>query len=115
MHFHSGAEKPLLYTRSSVWDMSHSQRQRGVASDANPELPESEIVEIDRSDFVQRHRYVCSERRMHSDWDKTNNHIWCRGCRRQCDAGDDVDPEKYEIYDRKREETIAWERVRLIE
>lgn len=93
--------------------MSKSQRKQ-VLSDAEPSVPEAEIVEIDRSQFVDRHRYVCSEDRQHSDWDKTNNHIWCRGCRRQCDNGDDVDPEKYELWDRRREKSIPWSHVRVV-
>ena len=37
------------------------------------------------------------------------------GCRRQCEAGDDVDPEHYYILDMKNDELIAWENVRLKE
>lgn len=71
-----------------------------------------DVVEIDRSTFLDRARYVCPNG--HTDWDRTNSHIWCASCAR-ASGGADVDPEHYEIYDKKNDETIAWSRVRLVE
>jgi hypothetical protein len=78
------------------------------------ETPDADdaTVEIDRSEFADRARYTCP--RGHMDWDKTNNHIWCRGCRRQADAGEDVDPEYYVVYDKKTDSEIPWDKVRLV-
>lgn len=70
-------------------------------------------VEVDRTDTADRWRYVCPNG--HVDWDRTNNHIWCRGCLRAAEAGEDVDPEHYEIYDKQTDETIPWGRIRLVE
>jgi hypothetical protein len=77
------------------------------------QLDAAEITEIDRSDPVQRWRYTCP--RGHLDWDKTNAHIWCRGCRRQHEAGEDIHPEHWEIHDKQRGESIPWDAVRLQE
>lgn len=68
---------------------------------------------IDRSEFSDRARYTCPNG--HIDWDRTNSHIWCRGCRRLVDNGhDDIDPEHYEIYDKRESLNIDWENVELI-
>jgi hypothetical protein len=76
-------------------------------------IPEStRTVEISRR-HAERYRWRCPHG--HVDWDRTNNHLWCAGCRRQCEAGDDVDPEHYYILDMKNDELIAWENVRLKE
>jgi len=72
-------------------------------ADAHP------AVEIDRSELAQRWRYVCPNG--HTDWDCTNNHIWCRGCRRQVEAGDDVAPEHWAIYDKQRDRSLPWSTV----
>lgn len=72
------------------------------------------IVKIDRSNTAERYRYVCLNG--HTDWYRTNNHVWCKGCRRQYEAGDhDIDPEHYEILDKKRDEIVPWEQVRIAE
>lgn len=70
-------------------------------------------VEIDRSIAAERWRYRCPNG--HTDWYPTNNHAWCKGCRRQVEAGDDVDPEHYEILDAKTGQAIPWEAVVLID
>lgn len=68
-------------------------------------------VVIDRSDEAERWRYRCP--RGHVNWDRTNNHVWCQGCRRQAEAGDDVDPEWYEIVDKRTGEEIPWSAVEV--
>jgi len=70
-------------------------------------------VVIDRTDEVDRMRYTCPNG--HTTWDRTNNHIWCRMCRRACEHGEDVDPEHYELLDKATGETIPWSAVRLAE
>lgn len=71
-------------------------------------------VTIDRTDPVQRYRYRCP--RGHIDWDATNNHVWCRGCRRRYEAGDsDADPEHWHVVDEKSGEKISWSRIDLVE
>lgn len=70
-------------------------------------------VEIDRSIAAERWRYRCPNG--HTDWSPTNSHLWCKGCRRQHEAGDDVDPEHYELVDTRTGETIPWSAVRLVE
>lgn len=73
---------------------------------------DASTIEISRSG-PERYRYTCP--RGHSDWDRTNLHVWCRGCRRQADHGDDVDPEWWEILDQKRDETIPWGNVEIVD
>lgn len=70
------------------------------------------IVEISRSG-PERYRYRCPNG--HVDWDRTNLHVWCRGCLRQAENGDDIDPEHWEIYDAKLDEPIPWSRVQVVE
>jgi len=81
-------------------------KQRGIPVD------DSRVVTIDRSDSEERFRYVCPNG--HIDWDRTNNHVWCRGCRRRIESGDDaIDAEHYHVYDKKRNVLIPWEQVVL--
>lgn len=72
----------------------------------------SNTVRIDRRKAVIRYRYTCPEG--HVNWDRTNNHIWCRACRQQHENGQDVDPEHYHIIDQKNGEEIAWANVELV-
>jgi len=70
-------------------------------------------VTVDRRTFVDRARFVCP--RQHMDWDRTNCHVWCRGCRRLVEAGhDDVDPEHYELLDKSAEKLIPWDSVEVV-
>lgn len=73
---------------------------------------DTDTVSIDRSG-PERYRYVCPNG--HTDWDRTNNHLWCRACRRQHEAGDDVTPEHWTLYDKRDDQTIHWSNVELIE
>jgi phage FluMu gp28-like protein len=75
-------------------------------------LDDTRRVRIDRSQAYERYRYVCP--RGHTDWHPTNSHVWCKGCRRQFEAGEDVDPEYYEILDKKTGETIPYAAVELV-
>ena len=71
-------------------------------------------IEIDRSKTSERWRYVCPNG--HTDWYPTNNHTWCKGCRRQFEAGDeDIDPEHWEIVDKATGESIPWSAVELVD
>ena len=83
-----------------------SQTRSPVAT--APHVQPSEPVVIDRSG-PERYRYTCPYG--HTDWDRTNNHVWCRGCRRQNEAGEDVDPEYYELLDRREDRIIPWSSV----
>lgn len=65
-------------------------------------------VLVDRE--AEPYRWRCGAR-AHTDWDRTNSHIWCRGCLRQHEAGDDADPEHYEVWDVKEERLVPWSAV----
>lgn len=84
---------------------------RGVKSGGNGDDATAPI-EIDRSNPPERYRYVCPNG--HANWDRTNNHIWCQTCRRQNEHGAAVDPEHYELVDKRTGETIDWQRVELV-
>lgn len=68
-------------------------------------------VVIDPDDESQRWRYRCPNG--HTDWDRTNNHVWCRSCRHQAENGDDLDPEHWFIVDSKTDEEIPWSAVEV--
>ena len=81
------------------------RRGAGVADDDEP-------VTIDRSKPTDRYRFVCPNG--HIDYSKTNSHLWCRGCRRRIESGDEtIDAEHYHILDKKRDVLIPWEQVIL--
>lgn len=66
-------------------------------------------VLVDRE--AEPYRWRCGAR-AHTDWDRTNNHIWCRGCLRQHEAGvDGVDPEHYAVWDGKHGRLVPWSAV----
>lgn len=69
------------------------------------------MVTIDRDQTPDRWRYTCPNG--HTDWDRTNHHIWCVACRRLNESGTDVDPEHYELLDKQRNELIPFEQVTL--
>jgi len=82
-------------------------------ADGSSQLDQHEVVVVDRTEDAERWRYVCPNG--HPNWDKTNNHIWCPGCRRQHENGDDVDPEHWSIVDKATDEEIPWSAVEVIE
>lgn len=94
--------------------MSTTGDVRGdVRGDGSALADAPDRVEIDRSDHVERYRWRCPNG--HIDWDRTNNHIWCRGCLRQHEAGEDVDPEHYAVVDAKTGEEISWSAVEVLD
>jgi len=85
-----------------------------LVSDGSSACDARPTVTIDRSKDRQRWRFVCPNG--HTDWHPTNNHVWCKGCRRQYEAGDeDIDPEHWEIVDKQTDERIPWSAVELID
>jgi len=86
----------------------HTTRADGSAAADAPER-----VTIDASDASERWRYACPNG--HRNWAPTNNHIWCQGCRRQIEAGDDLAAEHYELVDLKTDERVPWAAIEFIE
>lgn len=85
-----------------------------IVADGSAPSDQHEPVRIDRTKEPERWRYVCPNG--HTNWDRTNNHIWCRACRRQVEAGEeDISPEHWEIYDKQRDRTIPWSAVRVVD
>lgn len=72
---------------------------------------DAQRITIDRSDEPLRWR--CPNG--HVSWDRTNNHLWCPSCRRDAEAGRDVDPEHWEIVDARNDETIPYSAVEFAE
>jgi len=70
-------------------------------------------VRIDRSNDAERLRYRCPNG--HTNWARTNNHIWCQSCSRAAQHDADVDPEHWHIVDEKTDEEIAWSAVEVVE
>ena len=69
-------------------------------------------VEIDLDDFQDRSRYVCPNG--HTRWSPTNSHLWCRSCREQHEHGADIDPEHYEVVDKRDDRVIPWSAVEIV-
>lgn len=88
--------------------MSH--RLRGDGSSVADRHP---TVRIDRSSTADRWRFVCPNG--HTDWDRTNSHLWCRSCRHQHEHGADMDPEHWHLVDRQTGEEIPWSAIELVE
>ena len=65
-------------------------------------------VEVDRS--KDKYRWCCPNG--HTTWSKTNSHIWCPSCARSPD--DRLDPEHWELLDKKTGETIPYSAVVLV-
>lgn len=82
-----------------------------VVTDGSALADAPEVVEIDRSG-PDKWRYRCPQG--HTTWAPTNSHAWCKQCRAQAEAGEDVDPEWYELLDVKTGETIDYARVELV-
>ena len=84
-----------------------------IVGDGSSVADAHRAVETDRSEPAQRWRYVCPN--SHTNWDCANNHIWCHGCRRQIEVGDDgVTREHWEIYHKQRDRSIRWLAVQLV-
>lgn len=84
-----------------------------VLADGSDPADRRELVEIDRSIPAERWRFTCPNG--HTDWYPTNSHVWCKGCRRQVEAGDDIDPEHWTIVDKSTGEEIPWSAVKIVE
>jgi hypothetical protein len=88
--------------------MSQSQ----LIGDGSAEADAQPAVRIDRSEAHVRWRYVCPNG--HADWERTNNHIYCRACYDvHVHEDPDVDPEHYHILDKRESKLIPWTRVEL--
>jgi hypothetical protein len=86
-----------------------SRAQPRADGSAHADAPPT--VEISRSGAA-KWRWRCPNG--HTDWDATNNHIWCRGCRRAAENGADVDPEHWEIVDERTGDTVAWSAIEIV-
>jgi len=86
--------------------------QPTILSDGSSPDDAHPTVQIDRSDAIERYRYTCPNG--HIDWDRTNNHVWCRSCREQAEHGVDIDPEHWVIYDKREDREIPWHAVELV-
>jgi len=84
-----------------------------LIADGSAAADREPIIEIDRSDALDRYRYTCPEG--HTDWAPTNSHAWCATCARQNEHGHDVNPEHYALIDQKTGERIPWTRVTLVD
>lgn len=72
-----------------------------------------QTVTIDRSIAAERWRFTCPKG--HTDWYPTNQHVWCKGCRRAIEAGHELDAEYHAILDQRTGETIPWDAVEMVE
>ena len=84
-----------------------------LLADGSAEADAGEVVRVDRSNFVERHRYRCPNG--HSTWEPTNSHIWCAQCQQAARQGANVEAEHYHIVDEKTGEKVNWSRVVLVE
>lgn len=87
-------------------------RHRPVA-DGGAATDTRDRVEIDLGDTTARWRYRCPNG--HTDWSRTNSHLFCYSCSRQAENGADVDPEHYELHDTLEDRTVPWSAVEIIE
>lgn len=85
---------------------------RTKAADGSSMQDSRPILKLDRSKFTTRSRYRCPNG--HSNWEPTNNHIWCQSCSRAAAQGADVEAEHWHIVDEVTDEEIAWSTVDLV-
>lgn len=111
-YFHLAVEETSYPYHVSFYRMQGELRHAMVADGSAAGDRQDQVV-IDRRKTSDRYRYVCPNG--HTNWDRTNNHIWCRECRRQHENGVDVDPEHWGLVDKKTGETIPWSAVTLAE
>lgn len=79
-----------------------------LAADGSAKTDAHPTVTVDLSNELERWRYTCPRGHFGGSWSPTNSHIYCNGCRRQMDAGEDVSPEHYELVDTKTGERIPY-------
>jgi len=84
------------------------ERFARVEHDPAPDVPEADVVEIDRTTLAGRWRYECPNG--HIDWNPSRRTVWCRGCHR-----DDLDATHDHLVDKKTGDRVAWRRVELTE
>ena len=77
----------------------------------SPEVTQK--IEIDRSDPLDRYRFVCPNG--HTTWDRTNCHGWCASCAAAAEHDPDIDPEHWEILDKKSDRLIPYEMIEFVE
>lgn len=91
--------------------LGHGQMSGTTTRGDDKPLNADRSVTIDRSRTAVRYRWVCPNG--HVDWDRTNDHTWCRGCKRAADRGEDLDPEHHAVWDKKRDELVPYENITL--
>lgn len=80
-----------------------------ITADGSGAADAREQVVIDATNDIDKMRFRCPNG--HSNFEPTNNHIWCQSCSRQAQHDADVDAEHYEILDKRSGETIPWSAV----
>lgn len=74
-------------------------------------LADAERVRVDREEWPWR--YTCPNG--HTQWERTNNHVWCQGCQRAARQGASVEAEHYAIYDKREGREIPWSSVVIVD
>lgn len=70
-----------------------------------------ETVVVDRES--EPYRWRCPNG--HTNWSRTNRHIWCQSCARAADHGADVEPEHWAVVDAKTDREIPYAAVEIVE
>ena len=81
-----------------------------VMADGSAQTDAETTVEVDRND--EPYRWACP--RGHTSWERTNSHGWCAECRRAAEHGADVNPEHWELLDKRADKTIPYAAVEFV-
>ena len=68
-------------------------------------------VEMNRED--EPYRWRCPNN--HCSWEPTNSHLWCPECRRENEAGSDVEAEHWEVLDKASDQLIPYSSIVIVE
>lgn len=93
----------------------HRQGWMSKTTTPQPDATSEHTVVIDIGKATAKWRWRCPNGHCAGSWAPTNNHVWCKGCRRMVEAGEDVDPEHYELHDAKTGDHVHWEDIELVD
>lgn len=85
-----------------------------LTADGSAEADRHPTVVIDYADELDRWQWRCPNGHRGKSWSPTNSHVYCYGCKRQMDNGEDVSPEHYHLVHVETEEEVPYSAIEFI-
>lgn len=82
-----------------------------IEADGSAKADRHPTVTIDYENPADRWQWRCPNGHRGKSWEPTNSHVYCYGCRRQRDTGNDIEVEHYHLVHVKTGEEIPYSAI----